>query len=115
MSPSAISKQRPEIRKAIQEGLDIKRKFVRKGHYSEVEAEVSAFVDNANKLGHVLQRSVIQQKALQVAEAKGITGFKASSGWITNFERRNSVACVTIHGDAAKVSETTISNWTEHE
>ena len=48
-----------------------------------------------------------------MAEAKGITGFSGSNGWICNFEKRNAIACVSIHGECARVAESTIQNWAE--
>ena len=110
---SGIVKRKADLQAALSHGMDVKRKCVRKGKFSEVEAEVEEFIRTAGNLGHVLTRSIIQEKAKQVAEAQGIDGFRASSGWVTKFEKRNGIACVTIHGEAAKVSEVTVENWAE--
>ena len=97
----------------LRKGMNVNKKTTKEGKHPEIEQELEKFVDRANEAGAVVQRQVIKEKAIQIAAEKGIAGFKASNGWIGNFEKRKSIGHVTIHGDAASVSEITVSAWKE--
>lgn len=106
-----IAGRREKILAQVSNGMDVKKKLIRKPMFPAVEKELDAFVQKMNASEAPLRRDVIKEKAAQIASQLGISNFKASDGWITGFEKRNNIACVTIHGNAGQVTEMTIANW----
>jgi hypothetical protein len=63
-------------------------KRARSAAHPELEQRVFRFVDAMRKRKLSVPGSLMQSRALKEAEKLGITGFKASQGWLENFKLR---------------------------
>lgn len=106
-----IMGRKDKIMARISSGLDVKKKLIRKTMFPEVEKELERFVVNANSSEGPLMRCILKEQATKIAADLSIANFKASDGWLSGFEKRNNIACVTVHGDAGHVSDATVACW----
>ncbi len=77
--------------------LTAKRKLYAK--HPEIDSELLNFVRVARENRSPVTRQLMQERAKLTASSHGITRFKGSNGYITNFIRRNSLhSSVRLHG-----------------
>ena len=108
-----IKRNRNQIVSEFEGSLSAEVKSVRKSVYPEVEKELIAFMSSSAVNEVPINTMMIKDKALQIAQNMGITGFKASNGWIGRLKTRNNIKFATIHGEASSVPEETCIDWTQ--
>ena len=81
------------------------RKRVSKAIYPELESTVIAFVTAMRLTNVAYPPTKIQVKAMKVAEAMGISEFKASNGWLQNFMKRHGLTTMNLCGEGAEVDK----------
>ena len=80
-------------------------KSVRKNVYPKVEEDLVKFISESNSKGLPINTLILKEKAIQLAEQRGIEKFNASNGWISKFKIRNEITFKTIHGEADGVPD----------
>lgn len=68
--------------------VDKNRKYIRKSRYPEIENELTKYVDECRKANIDVMHKDIRDKASELAKLKGLTDFKASSGYVSKFLER---------------------------
>ena len=63
--------------------------MVKKPLSLDLEAELSSWIDEQRNENLCVSRKLIQEKALDLANKKGLTDFKASLTWVQKFMDRN--------------------------
>ena len=109
-----IMSNRKQIEEEMQTGVKGKTKTVRKSMYPMIDEDLRDFVADMNSRGGAVSHSILKQKALDFAVNHGVHDrFMASDGYLQKFMKRQSVANVSSHGEAANVDQAIIQNWIE--
>jgi hypothetical protein len=89
-----------------------KKKSLKKTKLEHVDEGLKKFIRQCNNEGVVVNGVLLQEKALDIAKASStVINFKASSGYLNNFKRRNLVFYKTIHGQDDSVEPEIIEMW----
>ena len=78
---------------------------VRPSKFPSLERRLEEWVKIASKAGKTLTDSVLRQKARELGDEMGYTAdkFKASSGWLENFEHHHGIRRGQYNGSATRV------------
>ncbi|KAE9546906.1 hypothetical protein FO519_009882 [Halicephalobus sp. NKZ332] len=107
----AILKDKDEILKAINDGVDGKRLRLTTGRYADLEKAILMWFRQVRSQNVAVSGSLLKEKAIKLAKELGIEGFKASSGWLDNFKERHSIKFRTKQGEGASVDLEVVENW----
>ncbi|CRL04460.1 CLUMA_CG017543, isoform A [Clunio marinus] len=89
---SAIIKYQKSIElKARENPLCLESKRMKPAKFQRVDEALMVWVRQMRTGKFRLTGRIIKQKALEFAESMGIVDFKASEGWLCNFQRRNGI------------------------
>ena len=108
---STILKEKEKIIKEYEENRAGERKRIKLSQYPLLEEAMSWWFKktNANK-NIVIDGPTIQGQAEKYATFFSYTDFKASSGWVENFKKRN-ISFKTVVGEAGLVDNNVVDNW----
>jgi hypothetical protein len=99
VTPQAVRhiKKQPPVSFAARTVAKIKRN--NNNRISEIESELLGILEFLRRQRKVVSGAWMQQKALAIAASKGITHFKASNNWVSNFKRRLGLTTKALHGE----------------
>lgn len=58
--------------------------------------------------------ALIQQSAMKAAQSLQMTDFKASNGWLNNFQKRHNIFLRQLSGESAELDMETVNHWREN-
>ena len=106
-----IIKRKEQTLQALNSPGSRLRKTIKKSKFEEIDIGLKNFVSNASSQGLQVSTSVLQEKARELAIKSGAgSDFKASSGYISNFKKRNLLIPTEDENDES-VDNSIILNW----
>lgn len=109
---STIIKNRDQIEKNVAFGSFVPTtKRMRTANFEDVEHELLEWFNHIRSSNLPISGPIIQSKAKEIATMFGIENFDCSSGWLWRFKKRHGIVSLKMCGEAAKVSDTTTSEW----
>ena len=112
---STILKHKNAIKESETDiNVNINRKRNRGTKYADLEKNLVVWIKAALNSKIPISGGVLRQKAVDIANSMGISGFSGSNGWFRNFKYRNQIAYKVISGEAKDVNIDTIENWREN-
>lgn len=109
ISTSTLSTFKKSKEKILQASSGVKRE--RKPGLPEVDAAVALWFAEQRNNKINLDGSLIRGKAEKFAKAMGNKDFKASSGWLTNWKKRNNVVFKAETGESGAVDQVSAAEW----
>ncbi|KAF4528878.1 hypothetical protein B566_EDAN017099 [Ephemera danica] len=108
---STISMIYKNREKVLTNNSSIKRAYVSKPQFEELEQELNKFVDECKDANIPINGPILKEKAKTLALKLGYGEFRCSSGWLTKFKKRYNVSALRICGEDAKVSDDLVEDW----
>lgn len=93
--------------------VNLKRVSRLTGDNAELDLRVFNWFAAARSHNLPISGPILQQTALQVAQGLGMIEFKASSGWLNSFCKRNCIAFKVLSGESASMNHEVVQNWQE--
>ena len=107
-----IMKRKEKIISEMLKGIRSKTKTVRTSLYPKIDNDLRDFVADMNERGGAVSKSILKEKAIQLAIMHGVAGkFKASDGYLDKFMKRQSIMMNKSHGEAANVVQSVVDEW----
>ena len=86
-----ICQAEAQIREVYKQNGDPNRLSVRKTPYHQLESELSKWIVAVQARNIPINGPIVQERALELAEALGADGFTASNGWLARFKKRENL------------------------
>ena len=97
--------------------LDIRRLSERKRSRSSPYCEVNDLLYEwylmASKKNIHPDGPMLCTKAMEIAQRLGVSGFKASNGWVEKWKTRHNIKKMVVCGESGEVSGVTVQSWKE--
>ena len=108
-----IIKRKDQTLSALNEPGSPYRKTIKKAKFGNVDSALKNFVANASSQGVIINTTLLQEKARDIAVKAGISleEFSASNGYVNNFKKRNNVINTKIHREAGSIDRSIIVEW----
>ena len=89
------------------------RKRNRVSEYADINDALFQWYQMCVKRNIYPDGSLLAEKAINIAERLGHTGFKASNGWLHHWNVRNNIKQRTVSGESGDVRSETDESWKE--
>ena len=89
------------------------RKTMKKPTYPEIEEAAQKWWRQQRTAGVMVRGVDVKMAAEKFAQMKGVTGFKASNGWLARFKQRHGLSNKIAHGEAASADDTGVDEFRE--
>jgi hypothetical protein len=97
---------------AIEDNALRDRKRLKMSTYPKLEEAMAMwFNQTTNNTNTVIGGQEILEQATKYAIFLGYDNFKASNGWLENFQKRNNIKLKITVGEAGLVDQEVVSNW----
>ncbi len=108
---STIMKDKEKILAHFNENKSSTTKRIRQSNYAEIEDAVMSWYNSAMKMKVPIDGPIVQAQALKYATMLKQTEFKASSGWLDGFKKRQQLSWKSIVGQAGLVDTDVTENY----
>ena len=95
-----------------QNSKNASHKRIRLSNFPVIEESLQVWFNQVmTKPNMTIDGPLLKVQASKFAELHGITGFKASNGWLEGFKKRNNISFKTIVGEGGLVDNSIIENY----
>ena len=105
-----VIKERKEIMERFLSGENKEQTRKQEPKFCGIEQRLLSWFHTARSRNIVVTGPLLQTKALEIAKNMNID-FKASNGWLYRFQKRHRIACKSLTGESADVSEEAVNSW----
>lgn len=110
-----ILKEREAILAHYKSNVQTSKKRLRSAKYSDVNEALWEWYTLCRESNIPVDRKMLQEEALLIAEKLGISGFTASNGWLQRFKKHYNLQKMATSGEDGDVSKETLESWNECE
>ena len=105
-----VIKERNQIMERFLSGESKEQTRKQEPKFCRLEQRLLSWFHTARSRNIVVTGPLLQTKALEIAKNMDVD-FKASNGWLYRFQKRHNIACKSLRGESADVSEDAVNSW----
>ncbi|XP_070390990.1 tigger transposable element-derived protein 4-like [Dermacentor albipictus] len=109
-----ILKNKSKVLEAYSKTYSLKQSRVRAPTYQDVESALLRWLQKANAAHLPVNRTILREKANNLALQLGHKEFKCSNGWFSHFKERNNFTFVAVCGKRGRANESVVDDWKKH-
>lgn len=108
---NSILKEKNAIRKEWEDFKFRGVKRLRTEKFPDINEALLEWFKTARTKNIPISGALMQEKALEIADAIGVKDFQASNGWLEKFRTRNNIVFRALCGEAADVDDSVCEDW----
>lgn len=106
-----VLKKKDALLQAYEDNEPAQKKRRNACRFQDVNDEVWTWFCRMRAANVPISGPLLQERALCIAAAAGVSDFKASSGWLHKFKQRHNINCAVLSGECKSVNPETVSEF----
>lgn len=106
-----VLKRKEDLLQAYEDNEPGQKKRRSACRFEKVNDEVWTWFCRMRAANIPISGPLLQERALCIAEAAGVSDFKASSGWLHKFKQRHNINCAVFSGESMSVNPETVDDF----